>query len=417
MGVSWMPERLTSRVCLEAEVRPRTYFLWDSMLRGFGLRVTDKGTKSFIVQYRAGYGRKAPSRRMTIGKFGTSHWTVDTARKRAKEILGQAALGKDPLKETQAHSSSHTIEQLADIYFKEGCEHKKPLTIQYDRSRFSGHIGPMIGRIRVDELTRQDVERLMHAIAEGTTAKLPRASVTKCTGGKTAATRTIGLLQGMLSFAVDRGLVTVNVAKGIKRYPDNKRERFLRTDEIRRLGDSLRQHREIGTNEMALDIIELLLLTGARRSEIACLKWQMVDFERSMINLPDSKSGKRSFPLNADALAILERQKRYSEWVFPATHGNRHYQGLGKIWEKVRKTAGIEDVRLHDLRHTFASFGASMGHNLPIVGSLLGHSQPATTARYAHLFDDPVRNASGIIGGRLASLLSDKDDCETDEAA
>jgi integrase len=388
------------------------------MLRGFGLRVTEKGTKSFVVQYRAGYGRSAPSRRMTIGKFGASHWTVDTARKRAREILGQAAMGNDPLKASQDHAASPTVDELAKTYFEEGCEHKKPLTVRYDKSRYAGHIGPMIGRIRIDELTRQDVERLKRAIADGKTAKLPGAGGTKCTGGKTASTRTIGLLQGMLSFAVERGVVSVNVAKGIKRYPDKKRDRYLSTVEVQSLGESLRLHRELGTNSMALDIIELLLLTGSRRSEIASLKWQMIDFERSMINLPDSKSGKRSFPVNGSAMTILARQKRYSVWVFPAAHGESHYQGLGKIWEKVRQTACLDDVRLHDLRHTFASYGASMGHNLPIVGSLLGHSQPSTTARYAHLFDDPVRDASSVIGGRLSSLLSDSGQKrQTDEAA
>lgn len=397
-----MRVKLSNRVCSDARPAGRQYFLWDTALTNFGLRVTPKGAKSFVVQYRVGYGRNGRPRRMTIGRFGSSHWTLDAARRKAKELLGQVANGEDPLERAIVQSDQMTVNQLWEVYYSEGCEHKKPLTVKYDLSRFECHIQPELGTKKVADLKRADVERLMHSIARGETAKKTKR---KSSGGKTAATRTIGLLQGMLTFAVERGIIERNVALGIKRYPDKKRERFLSGDELSRLGDSLIELRGQGVNPMGLDIIELLLLTGARRNEITSLTWDMIDLGNAMIYLSDSKTGRRAFPINSAAVELLDRQLRHSEWVFPAVRGNSHYQGLGKVWRAVRERASLNDLRLHDLRHTFASFGASSGMSLYIVGKLLGHSQPATTARYGHLSDDPVRLASLEIGHAISKHL------------
>lgn len=404
-----VPIKLTQRTIAAAKTSGSSLFVWDSDLQGFGLRVTRAGVKSFVVQYRAGYGRNAPTRRMTIGRYG-SPWTLDAARKEARLLLARAAQGGDPAKARQSESREMTFAEFCDVYFAEGCTTKKADTIRYDRSRIEGHVKPILGRSKLGKISRTDIERLMRAIAEGRTATKLKAKSrgrSNFKGGKTAATRTIGLLQGMFTFAEARGLVASNPTRGVQRYADTKRERFLSGSEMAALGSALREMQDEGRNQNGIDVIRLLALSGARRAEIERMRWDEIDLDRAIVRLKDSKTGAKTFPLAPAALQLLANRKlgASTAFVFPAARGEGPFNGTGKIWREARARAGLEGVRIHDLRHTFASFGASSGFGLPVIGAILGHSQATTTQRYAHLANDPVLQAATRIGDEIAGYL------------
>jgi integrase len=227
-------------------------------------------------------------------------------------------------------------------------------------------------------------------------------------GGRGTATRTVGLLGGVFSFAVARGMQTDNPIRGVKRFPDRSSERFLSPAELAKLGEALSTMETEGTNTMALSIIRLLALTGARKSEITKLKWGEVHLEHARLHLNDSKSGQKSIPLGAPAVQILSALERPkdSEFVFPSVSGQQAFQGVDKVWRKARRCAGFPQMRLHDLRHSYASMGLAAGDALPVIGALLGHSDVKTTARYAHLADDPVKAAANRISGFIATAMS-----------
>ena len=229
------------------------------------------------------------------------------------------------------------------------------------------------------------------------------------TGGKGTASRTLGLLGGIFAFAIDLGHIEINPVHGVKRFADHKNDRFLSEAELVRLGDALRKAEASGENYAGIAIIRLLIFTGARKGEIEALKWHEIDFERGLLRLDDSKTGQKIVALNEGTLEILTALPRIdgSHYVFPASKGDNggHFQGVPKVWRKVRAMAGLDDLRLHDLRHSFASIAVSSGASLPMVGALLGHRDAATTQRYAHLSDDPVRSVSDAVSRRLKHAL------------
>ena len=212
---------------------------------------------------------------------------------------------------------------------------------------------------------------------------------------------------GIFAYAVDRGLNEKSSVVGVKRFADKKGNRYLSQQEIVALGEALRKAESEGENPSALAILKLLVFTGARKGEIETLKWSEVDFASGYLKLADSKIGQKAIPLNAGALQVLNDQKRLlgNEHVFPAYRGLGHYGGTPKVWERIRSMAGLNDVRLHDLRHSFASIAVSGGASLPIIGALLGHAHSVTTQRYAHLSDDPLRAASDAVGSQIAASL------------
>jgi integrase len=264
--------------------------------------------------------------------------------------------------------------------------------------------------MKIGQITRTEIERLMRSIAEGRTAARLKARArgkSNFRGGKTAATRTVGLLQGMFTFAEARGLIASNPTRGVKRYADTKRERFLSGAEMAALGLALREMQDEGRNENGIDVLRLLALSGARRAEVERLRWEEVDFDRGLVRLKDSKTGAKTFPLAPAALQLLQTRKQTSSgpFVFAAARGDGSFNGTGKIWREARSRAGLEGVRIHDLRHTFASFGASSGFGLPVIGAILGHTQATTTQRYAHLANDPLQQAVARIGDEIAGHL------------
>lgn len=403
-----MAKRITKATVDKATPKEADYFLWDSDLKGFGLKVAKGGRKSYVCKYRVGRGRSAPTRRVTIGAHG-SPWTPDAAREEAKRLLGLAANGHDPAARRAAAKAELTVKDLCGLYLERGIGGKKASTVATDRGRITRHILPLLGHLKLSQVSRHTVKGFLEAVAAGKTAvdvKTGPGGRAIVRGGRGTATRTVGLLGGIFSFATELGLIEANPVIGVKRYKDKKNDRYLSAAEFAALGEALRADTP-SNHPYALAIIQLLAFTGARRGEIEKLKWSEVDFENEQLKLEDSKTGAKGLPLNVGALTVLRQIDRVagSPWVFPATSGNGNYTGTPKVWRQVRVRAGLDDVRLHDLRHSFASIAVSQGTSLPIIGGLLGHAEPSTTNRYAHLHDNPIRSASQAVSDVIAGAL------------
>jgi integrase len=385
-------------------------YLWDAELKGFGLRCSPAGIKSYVVQYRAGGGgRSSPKLRVTIGRHG-SPWTADTARSEAKRLLGAVAHGGDPASERQAARKAETVSELIDLYLSEGCAHKKPSTIATDRPRFEHHIRPHLGKRKVADVTRADIERLMTDVIAGRTVRPvegPRRPGSAARGGKGVAGQVVTLLGVLFAFAVKRGMRPNNPAHGIDKPAPRKMERFLTSEEIGRLGAALSAEEKSTGNPSPSAVIRLLLLTGARRSEITELRRTSVDLERGALFLADSKTGPKSIHLNAPAAAVLAGLPRVAgnPSVFPGARAEQLSSGLDKVWARVRVAAALPNVRLHDLRHSAASIAAARGASLLLIGRVLGHRQATTTERYSHLTADPVKATAELIGVHVAAAL------------
>lgn len=385
--------------------------LWDSEIKGFGVRARRGGAKTYILHYRAGAGRNAPLRKLTIGRHG-SPWTPHMARVEAKQLLGLVASGEDPAQARSAERRAMTVSELSDLYLAEGATHKKPSTLKADRGRITHHVKPLLGKKLAARITRADIERMMIDVKTGSTASSPpkdskRPPGSLPTGGAGVAAQCVALVSTLFTFAVARGLRSDNPAKGIKKPPVRKMERFISEQEIARLARALEMEVANTDNPYPSAAIKLLLLTGARRGEITGLQWQNVDFERKFLRLPDSKTGAKVIFLNAAALEVIQSLPRLSNnlHVIPGTRVGAPFVGLDKIWVRVRASARLDDVRLHDLRHSFASIGAGDGLSLQIIGALLGHKHAATTARYAHLAADPLRAANDAIGAKINAAM------------
>ena len=386
------------------------YILWDRGLKGFGLRVETTGLKTFLVRYRAGGGRRAPSRQMSIGRFGTI--TVEQARTKAKSVLGDVAQGKDPASERAKARRVMTVTELCTLYMEEGVSTKKESTLNVDRGRINRHIIPLLGTRQINSITRTDIERFMKDVADGKTAKVAKTKLrgkAVVRGGRGTATRTVGLLGGIFTFAVTRAFLDENPVRGVKRYVDKRNETYFSLDDLRQLGAILIDLEEEGTNPTGIACLRLLALTGARKSEIVRLRWDEVDAGTQSLRLKDSKTGAKIIPLGRAALDLIASQPKIggSIWVFPSlkTGGETPFAGIEKIWKRVREKSGRSTIRIHDLRHSFASVGVTGGASLPVIGAILGHREVSTTQRYAHLADNPVRTATDAIATQIEQAL------------
>lgn len=375
--------------------------VWDGDLPGFGLRVSPKGVKSYVLKYRA----RGKQRWVTIGQHGKpmpidieaesgSTWTPSAARNEAIRLLGRVNDGADPSAEKSKARKAQTLEKFSERYLADHVEaNLKTRSIGEIKRNMKLHVIPALGNLKVREISRDDVARFHRSKRE--TPYL--------------ANRCLALVSHMLSTAERWGECPGGsaICRHITKFKEHARERYLSTKELTALGKALAKAERAKMNPQGIAIIRLLMFTGARRLEIESLRWDEVDFERHVIRLKDSKTGEKSIPLAAPAQAILSAVERVegSPWVFPAMSGEGHYQGLGKLWRAIRKMAKLEDVRIHDLRHTFASFGAAGNLSLPIIGALLGHKQSATTQRYAHLANDPLHQAVDRISGSIAAAL------------
>lgn len=317
--------RLTKRVIDAATVGAKQVFIWDNMIRGFALRVMPSGVKSYILQYRpAAGGRKAVSRRYTIGKHG-SPWTAETARTEAERLLTEIKLGKDPAAVKKTQRTAPTINDLCDQYLAEGVAHKKASTLRVDKGRIECHIRPLLGRKKVADLSQADVERFLLDVQTGKTAvptpedERKRKNGSSARGGSGVAAQCVILLGTMLSFAISRDMRTDNPAHGVKKPKVRKMERFLSGTGIEALGKAIRDYEDNGGNPYIAAAIRLLLFTGCRKGELFSLKWQAVDIDRASIILADSKTGRKPIYLNQPAVNIFKSIPR-ARWDAAPSH-------------------------------------------------------------------------------------------------
>jgi integrase len=367
-------------------------YLWDDELSGFGLKVTPAGRKVYLVQYRLG-GRKGRTRRVTIGTHGQI--APDQARVEAKRLLGQIASGGDPAELKQQKKEQPSLGELIELFLSEHADAKLKASSAGEYRRLARlYLPRSLRRRSVVEITRPDIARLHLALRHK----------------PYQANRLLALLSKFFNWCERHGYRPdgSNPCRHIEKYRERRRERFLSPQELARLGEALAEaEQNESASQFVIAAIRLLILTGARLSEILTLQWPHVEFEHSLLRLPDSKTGQKVVYLNAPALQVLTELPRIegNPFVICGKLAGARLINLQKPWRRIRKAAGLADVRIHDLRHSFASVAAGSGQSLPVIGALLGHSQPQTTARYAHLSADPLRTASDAVGERLANSL------------
>lgn len=415
-------QKLTKRVVDAATPHTSRYTIFDTDVRGFGLRVFPSGEKSWIYEYRSGEGgRRAAKKRVTMGSV--KRMTASQARALAERLRARVNAGEDPQAQKAKQRDALTVDELADLFLADhiGAKRKAGTKISYD-GVIRAWVIPSLGAKKAKDVKRADIARL-HLEMKNRPSQ---------------ANRTVAIIGSMFSFAHRRGLVETdhNPARGIDKFPEKGRERFLSSEELERLGAAIREaetvgipwridstkktkhlrkeNRETVLGEHAAAAIRLLIFTGARLREILHLEWEHVDLERGLLLLPDSKTGKKTIVLNAPALTILSGLTRIGRYVIASDSAGEKDEkpraDLKRPWAALTRHAGLDGLRIHDLRHNFAASGAGGGMGLPIIGKLLGHSQPQTTARYAHLDADPLRCASNAIGATLAAALGEKEE-------
>ena len=376
--------RITKRSVDAVKVGGADIVYWDGELTGFGLRVRRSGRKSYVVQTRIA-GKLCW---FTIGPHGPLN--PNQARARALEILACAKKGIDPRDADARREAQPSMADLGRRFLEEYVPvHCKPSTREEYRRSVRLFVDPVIGELRVPEVQRKDIAALHHGLRDK----------------PYQANRTLGVLSKMFSLAEVWGWRPdgSNPCRHVKRYKEHKRERFLSPEETERLGQVLREAEEEMPSAVAA--FRLLLLTGCRMSEIRDLRWDYV--KDDCIELPDAKTGGRVVPLGPEARAVLSAIPRDEDnpWVISGRLPGSHLTDLQRPWRRIRKQAGLEGVRIHDLRHSFASRALALGESLTMIGKLLGHTQVQTTARYAHLARDSIQTAAARITGSIGENL------------
>jgi integrase len=416
-----MAERLTKRTVDAAKPQGKERTLWDTDVRGFGVRVRPAGGKHFIFRYRL-EGRQ---RFMVIGLYGQP-WTVETARTEAKRLQGLVANGDDPATARDVAKARPTVEDIITRFVLEYVTRLKNTTSRNYCAAFARVVSAKLGSARIDRVARADVATYIH--------DLRYAPI--------AANRALAALSSLFSWVESLGFREPgsNPCRGVQRFKEQRRQRFLTAQELMRLGDVLKRAEngtlrapivdsegrpvldKQGNARMAawdlagLLALRLLLLTGARKNEVLRLKWSEIDVEGSCLRLSDSKTGPRVIPIGAPAVALLAGAPHIGEWVVPGLMENTHRADVKDVWNGqqtaqgrrlgIRDLADLKDVHVHDLRHAFASVAVSGGATLPLVGALLGHREQSTTQRYAHAAPDPVRAVAEQTSAHIANLLN-----------
>ena len=410
--------KLTKRVVDASEARDRDYVVWDDELPGFGLRVFTSGKRSYVIQYRS-LGR---SRRYTIGLHGV--WTAESARQEAKVQLGRVAQGDNPAEERQLDHKAITVKELCTLYLNDlnaglilgkGGRPKKPGTIASDIGRIHRHIVPLIGTRRVKDLTKADINKVLKDVMAGKTRvsvktdKLRGKAIVR--GGAGTATRTVGLLGGILTYAVDAGIITINPAHGLKKPKDNVRSRRLTDDEYRILGEMLRTAEKEEKYATTIRIIRQIALTGSRRSEMIGLRWAETDTDASCVRLVDSKEGVSIRPIGLPVVEFLEAQQktRTGSYVFPGYGEDNAFGGFPNQWRQLFRNSSLSDVTPHVLRHSFASIGNDLGFTEVTIAALIGHAKGSVTSKYIHTLDTALIMAADTIAGYIEGLLDGKE--------
>jgi len=390
--------------------------VWDAAVAGFGARRQKGPAITYFVKYRTAGGRQ---RWQVIARHGVL--TPDEARDKAKAILGNVVDGADPAAEKMAARDAMTVSEFCDLYLadaeagrlltrRRGA--KKASTLLTDRGRIMRHIKPLLGRLAVAAVDRSDVEHFMHAVAEGKTAgriKTGRFGLARVQGGKGTATRTVGLLGAIFTYAVRQGVRADNPVHGVVRYADGRRERRLSDDEYAALGAALRHGEANGIWPAAIAMTRFLALAGWRSGEALALQWSELDLARRTATLTDTKTGRSVRPLSHAACDVLRSMPRLpGERVFPATRGDGPMVGFKKFWPKIAKLGELPaDITPHVLRHSFASLAGDLGYSEPTIAALVGHKGHSVTSRYIHAADAVLLAAADAVANRTMELMGE----------
>lgn len=382
--------KISKRIVEALETQDRDVDHFDEDLKGFGVRVRPSGRKTYFVMMR----HKCVMRRFTIGSHGAV--TAELARLKAKQIISDLAIDKNPTEVEEAVRNSVTVRSLGERFIEEYVPcHLKPSTQGEYKRCVQIFINPEIGTMKLVSVERTDIAKIHHQLRH-----IPYQ-----------ANRVLGVLSTMFNLAESWGLRPQfsNPCRGVKKFKEKKRERFLSREELKRLGEALRIEEEFAPSAVAC--IRLLLLTGCRLGEIQTLKWSYLDLDTCLAFLPDSKTGRKTLYLGSVAVKLLRSipRRRDNPYVITGDVEGQHLTDMQKPWRRIRKLADLPDVRIHDLRHTFASSGIALGQGLPIIGRLLGHTQPQTTARYAHLAASPALEVADKISENLANFIEWKE--------
>ncbi|MGN8157099.1 tyrosine-type recombinase/integrase [Salinisphaera sp. SWV1] len=413
-----MGTKITDRMVKSLALPAASYHItYDIDITGFGVRVTKAGTKSFVLAYASG-GRE---RRYTIGKYPA--WSVAAAREEASRLRLQVDTGGDPMGDRQAKRQERTVAELCKRYLEDYAVQKnRPATIARNTDYIDRFIKPHLGTLKVAAATYSDIDALHRRVTKE--------------NGPYIANRLAALCSKLFNLSIRWGWRTDNPAKGIERNQEAKRERYLSGPELRRLSKALAEYpwkekvrlgrdealrrgqrwawqdrkTPLREREQSCNAIRLLMLTGARKSELLSATWDQFDLTNGVWTKPGANTKQKTMhrvPLSAPARQLLASMSADSKYVFPGRAGG-HQQDIKSTWESMRELAEIPDVRIHDLRHTYAAQLASAGLSLPIIGALLGHTQAQTTARYSHLMDDPLRAATERVGRFLEEANADE---------
>lgn len=367
------------------------YVIWDEELKGFGVRIYSSGKKTFFVQYRNNSKR---TRKVKIGTYGPI--TSDQARDEAKKLLGKIAMGEDPSAEREKQKNLPNFNELARDYLNlHAIPKKRTKSVKEDQKMLDKIILPYLGKYLVKEIDAKKIQSLHHKLC-----KTPYR-----------ANRVLSLLSKIFTLAMAWNICEKNPVKGIEKYQEEKKNRWLNPEELHKLWSALEELQHMRQSYA----IKLLVLTGARKGEVLNAKWDQFDLERGIWVKPAHLTKQKKLemlPLSNTALSVLltlrESFNPY-EYLFPNPSMNGPIQDIKRFWKTVITKANLKDVRIHDLRHTYASYLVSSGLSLNIVGKLLGHTQAATTQRYAHLSHETLRDASEVFSSKLSGITKEKD--------
>jgi integrase len=410
--------KLTKSIVDAATPRAKQFTIWCSELKGFGVFVQPSGSRTYFVDYR---NRDSVRKRMTIGRHGTI--TAEQARKLAIATLGETVRGEDPAEERVRRRRALTVKELCDRYLAatdqglilgKGDRPKKASSLYVDRGRINRHIIPLLGKKPVQSLRPADISKFVGDVASGKSATIEKTSKKRgksiVKGGLGTAARTVGLLGGILTYAVDQGLIDKNPARGIRKPADGVRTRRLSDDEYRLLGQILRRKAADEQFKTTVQIIRHLALTACRRGEAIGLSRSEVDVDGSCLRLADSKEGASVRPVGLPVLDLLAPILAVDDegFVFKGTVEGKPLVGFPKLWKKVFKDTALANITPHVLRHSFSSIANDLGVTEATIGALMGHSRSTVTGRYIHTVDSLLVMAADTVAGYIQGLLDGK---------
>ena len=391
--------RITKRTVDALTVDAKDGVFWDRDLAGFGVRVHATGRKVYVVQSRGPAGPK----RVTLGRHGDM--STEEARKRAAVVIDRIKRGEDPV--PAPPEPELTLAELSERFLRTHVKvHCKPSTVATYRSVLDKHILPTLGAMSINEVGRREISALHHRLRDT----------------PAMANRTVKVLSRMFSLAEawERLPPGRNPCRSVRRYKERSCERFLTPEEFRRLGRVLRDAETDGSVwPPVIAALRLLLLTGCRKSEILTLRWDDVDRTAGELRLKDAKAGPRMVLLTVPVLAVLDGIPRVSgkPWVIVGRKPDSHLPALQLCWMRICERAGLDDVRIHDIRHSYASRALALGEGLPTIGKLLGHRKVSSTARYAHLMRDAEKEAATRVGDSIGAHIGAHIGPQSTEAA